>query len=117
MTEEIKIPSGIVDNGTEIYFDIHKLDMSMLQVYKDEIDRLKQDNERLKIKNKQLEDFIKSDGEIDYINHEYTYKLRKALEEIRGIATQRFVSGLNEEADAYNNDMQRIETKINEVLE
>ena len=41
---------------------------------------------------------------------------RKALEEIREIAGVRFVSGINEEADAYNQDMSRIYNKINEVL-
>ena len=43
-------------------------------------------------------------------------KYRKALEEIREIAGVRFLSGINEEADAYNQDMSRIYNKINEVL-
>lgn len=43
-------------------------------------------------------------------------KYRKALEEIRGIADVRFVDGLNEEAEIYNQDMDRIRNKINEVL-
>ena len=76
MTEEIKIPSGIVDNGTEVYFDIHKLDMSMLQVYKDEIDRLKQENEKL-----ETEDIILT-CENDCLKLRESI-CRKALEEIR----------------------------------
>ena len=47
---------------------------------------LKAENEQLKEEIKKLEDFIKSDGEIDYINHEYTYKLKQTLQEIKTIA-------------------------------
>jgi hypothetical protein len=49
-------------------------------------ERLKEENEKQKEQIKQLEDFIKSDGEIDHINHEYTYKLRKVLQEVKNIA-------------------------------
>lgn len=47
---------------------------------------LKAENDRLKEEIKQLEDFVKSDGEIDHINHEYTYKLKQTLQEIKAIA-------------------------------
>jgi len=47
---------------------------------------LKAENEKLKEEIKQLEDFIKSDGEIDHINHEYTYKLKQTLQEIKEYA-------------------------------
>lgn len=47
---------------------------------------LEPENDRLKAEIKQLEDFIKSDGEIDHINHEYTYKLKQTLQEIREYA-------------------------------
>jgi len=50
------------------------------------IDALKEENEKQKEQIKQLEDFIKSDGEIDHINHEYTYKLKKVLQEVKSIA-------------------------------
>jgi hypothetical protein len=54
------------------------------EVQKKEV--LEAENERLKKEIKKLEDFIKSDGEIDHINHEYTYKLRTCLQEIKAIA-------------------------------
>ena len=44
-------------------------------------------------------------------------KYSQCLKEIKEIANSRFVSGLNEEADAYNMDMQRIQDKISEVME
>lgn len=44
--------------------------------------QLQKENEKQKEQIKQLEDFIKSDGEIDHINHEYTYKLRKENKEL-----------------------------------
>lgn len=52
------------------------------------IAELKAENERLKEEMKQLEDFVKSSDEIDHINHEYTYKLRTCLQEIKKIAEQ-----------------------------
>lgn len=52
----------------------------------EEYKQLKAENARLKEEIKKLEDFIKSDGEIDHINHEYTYKLRTCLQEIKEIA-------------------------------
>ena len=48
-----------------------------------ELKRLQAENEELKEQIKQLEDFIKSDGEIDHINHEYTYKLKQENEELK----------------------------------
>lgn len=45
--------------------------------------QLQKENEKQKELIKQLEDFIKSDGEIDHINHEYTYKLQKENEELK----------------------------------
>ena len=48
-----------------------------------EYKRLQEENEKQKEQIKQLEDFIKSDGEIDYINHEYTYKLQQENEELK----------------------------------
>jgi uncharacterized phage infection (PIP) family protein YhgE len=50
---------------------------------------LKAENDRLKEEIKQLEVFIKSDSEIDHINHEYTYKLKQTLQEIKAIAEKR----------------------------
>ena len=47
------------------------------------IDALKEENEKQKEQIKQLEDFIKSDGEIDHINHEYTYKLKQENEKLK----------------------------------
>ena len=44
---------------------------------------MQEENEKQKEQIKQLEDFIKSDGEIDYINHEYTYKLQQENEELK----------------------------------
>lgn len=48
-----------------------------------QLKRLKKENEKQKEQIKQLEDFIKSDGEIDHINHEYTYKLKKENEGLK----------------------------------
>lgn len=47
---------------------------------------LQKENEEQKEQIKQLEDFVKSDGEICHINHEYTYKLQKVLQEVKSIA-------------------------------
>lgn len=47
---------------------------------------LKKEKEKQKEQIKQLEDFIKSSGEIAHINHEYTYKLKKILQEVKSIA-------------------------------
>lgn len=44
--------------------------------------QLQKESEKQKELIKQLEDFIKTDGEIDHINHEYTYKLRKENKEM-----------------------------------
>lgn len=54
----------------------------------DKIERLQTENERLKEEIKQLEVFIKSDSEIDHINHEYTYKLKQTLKKIKETAEQ-----------------------------
>lgn len=43
-------------------------------------------------------------------------QMKSVLEEINKIAEPRFVNGLNEEADLCNLAMDRIQTKINEVL-
>lgn len=53
---------------------------------KNQINYFIEENEKLKEQIKQLEDFIKSGGEIDHINHEYTYKLKKVLQEVKSIA-------------------------------
>lgn len=50
-----------------------------------ENNRLKKENEKQKELIKQLEDFIKTDGEIDHINHEYTYKLQKENEGLKSL--------------------------------
>ena len=55
----------------------------ILQGYFKQLKRLQEENEKQKEQIKQLEDFIKSDGEIDHINHEYTYKLQKENEELK----------------------------------
>ena len=52
---------------------------------KAENERLKKDKIGLHSEIKQLEDFVKSSGEIDHINHEYTYKLKQTLQEIKKI--------------------------------
>ena len=59
-----------------------------LEIDKKQINYFIEENEKQKKQIKQLEDFIKSDGEIDHINHEYTYKLRTCLQEIKEIAEQ-----------------------------
>lgn len=50
-----------------------------------QLKHLQEENEEQKEQIKQLEDFVKSDGEIDHINHEYTYKLQKVLQEVKSI--------------------------------
>ena len=82
--------------------------------YYKQLKRLQAENEELKAQIEQLEDFIKSDGEIDHINHEYTYKLKKALEEIREIAKIAFIVCDDECGNA--NKFAEIQDKINEVL-
>lgn len=103
----------------------------------DEITRLKQENETIREhckqvdetnkilykekcdliqENEELKEGYEKRGEIMKTAALQRDKYRSALKEIRIIAGQRFVSGLNEEADCYNYDMQRIESKINEVL-
>lgn len=68
---------------------------------------------------KQLKRLEQENAELKKYEYYYLDKFidfKKALEEIREIAGIRFVSGINEEADAYNQDMSRIYNKINEVL-
>jgi phage host-nuclease inhibitor protein Gam len=57
-----------------------------LEIDKNQINYFIEENEKQKKQIKQLEDFIKSAGEIDHINHEYTYKLKKVLQEVKSIA-------------------------------
>lgn len=66
--------------------------------------------------NKQLRNNIELMTKYNNENIDDVIRYRKALEEIREISQCRFVSDLSEEADAYNIDMERITTKINEVL-
>lgn len=55
------------------------------EIDKNQINYFIEENEKQKEQIKQLEDFIKSDGEIDHINHEYTYKLKKENEKLKKI--------------------------------
>jgi predicted RNase H-like nuclease (RuvC/YqgF family) len=77
------------------------------------IDDGRAENKRFREENKELKELNKKICE-DWEKEIKVYW--NTLKEIRIIAGQRFVSGLNEEADAYNNDMDEIENKIDEVL-
>ena len=100
--------------------------------YLQEIDKLQQENKKLKEENKQhiKEKQILNERLYCYayekdchltckqqdclLKNSYVY--RSTLEEINKIAEPRFVNGLNEEADLCNLAMDRIQDKINEVL-
>lgn len=110
--------------------------------YFKQLKRLEQENAELKTVHKQLKQMIKSKESLlekaikenaelkekiaelqrkyskQYqINENKGYlKAERILEEISGILDVRFVDGLNEEAEIYNQDMDRIRNKINEVL-
>lgn len=72
--------------------------------------------QRLKAENESLKSLLDFEVQKREVLGDENVKLTFALEEIKIIAGNRFVSGLNEEADCYNNDMEMIETKINEAL-
>jgi len=84
--------------------------------YYKQLKRLQAENEELKEEITKLSDPRYQIMKVNegYYNRMKTYK--QALKEIREIAGSRFVSGINEEADAYNQDMSRIYNKIDEVL-
>ena len=91
-----------------------------LEIDKNQINYFIEENEKQKEQIKQLEDFIKSDGEIDHINHEYTYKLKKVLQDIKTLVTTDYIQNkkqLVQNYDCLDNFMQKIEEKCNEVLE
>lgn len=90
-----------------------------LEIDKNQINYFIEENEKLKTQIKQLEDFIKSDDEIDYINHEYTYKLKKILQDIKTLVTTDYIQNkkqLVQNYDCLDNFMQKIEDKCGEVL-
>lgn len=79
--------------------------------------------ERLEQENKELKKQIESDKGLITIGGKQQYdmtmaydKCKTALEEISKIAAPRFVNGLNKEADLSNLVMDRIQEKIDEVL-
>ena len=77
------------------------------------LQELEKENEKLRKENERLAETPQW-RQIKNMANNNNY--RKALEEIRHFAGQRFTNGLNAEADHYNKDMQAIEDRINEVL-
>ena len=88
-----------------------------LRIANTELDELKQENERLQSEIRQKKMTIMMNNDHYLTVDENNRKYRSALEEINKIAEPRFVNGLNEEADQYNQCMDRIQNKINEVLQ
>jgi len=80
--------------------------------HKEQLKRLEQENKALQAYKDINEDLKKA---WDELNEKYK-QLRSVLEEINKITEPRFVNGLNEEADLCNLAMDRIQNKINEVL-
>lgn len=100
------------------YKQLKRLEQENAQLKNERTADLVKQLKRLQAENEQLkENYRLSCLKCEYKNTKADVnKYRKALEEIREIAGVRFVSGINEEADAYNQDMSKIYNKINEVL-
>ena len=130
--EKLNTGSGIIQNTSKQGFCLHNITgLQNADIYfrvlsfpkcreqsnchYKQLKRLEQENKKLKylISEEQcFEEGCNKCTKAYYTDDKY----RKALEEINKIAEPRFVNGLNEEADLCNLAMDRIQNKINEVL-
>jgi thiamine biosynthesis lipoprotein ApbE len=110
---------GLIEQNRQLQQDITTLQgkLDAFQMSENEaneiIAELKAENDRQKEKIKQLEVFIKSDSEIDHINHEYTYKLKQTLQEIKKICKNSHTSASEDYYRTADKIMQKI-TKAEE---